>query len=366
VAASERFVRRGNLTVPGGIAPRRRLKYRDALSEGLVQGMERDSSIFVAGIAVDYPSGIFGTTAEACRRFGPDRVFDVPAMENALTGIAIGAAAMGKRPVVVHPRADFLFLALDQMANLAAKWSYMFGGRAGRVPIVVRAIIGKGWGQGATHSQSPQSVFAHFPGLNVLMPAFPDDAKGLTLAALVAPSPTLILEHRALFETEGEVAETVKPTPMGCARIVRAGKDVSVVATSLMAVEAVRAAEALEGEGVSVEVVDPRSIRPLDVGTIVESVRKTGRLVIADTSWALCGFSAEVAAIAAEQCVNALRAPVRRITLADCPAPVSLPLEQAFYPGQRAIIDAVLQVLGKDPVDLRLGADPGDDFVGSY
>src|SRR3954466_3509953 len=191
----------------------RQLTYAQALSEGLCQAMERDPAIFVTGIAVDYPSGIFGTTTQAAKRFGRDRVFDAPAMENALTGIAIGAAAMGKRPVIVHPRNDFMFLSFDNLINLAAKWRYMFMGRAGNVPIVVRAVIGKGWGQGATHSQSLQAPLAHVDGLTVLMPAFPQDAKGLTIATLRHNGPVVILEHRSLYAMEGPVTESFKSTP---------------------------------------------------------------------------------------------------------------------------------------------------------
>jgi pyruvate/2-oxoglutarate/acetoin dehydrogenase E1 component len=193
----------------------RTMKYVDALSESLVLAMDNDDSIFVTGIAVDYPSGIFGSTIEALKKFGPNRVFDAPAMENALTGIAIGAAAMGKRPVIVHPRVDFMFLAFDQLINLAAKWRYMFGGNVGSVPIVVRAIIGKSWGQGATHSQSLHSVLGHFPGLHVVMPATPKSALELTLAALQGNTPTVILEHRALYDVEGEVPIEPKPATVG-------------------------------------------------------------------------------------------------------------------------------------------------------
>jgi len=216
----------------------RELKYWEALSEGLVQAMERDSSIFIAGTAVDYASGIFGSTVAALERFGPGRVFDTPSMENALTGIAIGAAAMGKRPVIVHPRNDFMFLAFDQLINLAAKWKYMFGGQAGSVPIVVRAVVGKGWGQGATHSQSTHAPLAHFPGLQVVLPAFPNDAKGLTIAALEGDAPTVILEHRALYETIGPVDESCMATPIGKANVIRQGDDVTIVAVSFMAYEA--------------------------------------------------------------------------------------------------------------------------------
>ncbi len=343
----------------------RNLKYWQALSEGLIQAMERDPAIFVTGISVDYSSGIFGSTVEACRRFGPRRVFDAPAMENALTGIAIGAAAMGKRPMLVHPRNDFMFLALDQMINLAAKWKYMFGGNAGDMGIVIRAVVGKGWGQGATHSQSLHAILAHFPGLKVLLPASPKDAKGLTLAALRSPSPVVILEHRALYNTEGPVPEEPVETPIGQADVIRQGRDVTIVAASLMVQEAFIAAEELEKEGVSVELIDIRSMRPLDEKTILDSIRKTGRLVVVDTSWEMCGMTSEIAALAAEKAFPDLKAPVRRLALANCPAPVSMSLENVFYPKPSTIAKAVLAMLGKSSD--RIGdIDPEDTFKGPY
>jgi acetoin:2,6-dichlorophenolindophenol oxidoreductase subunit beta len=341
-----------------------KIKYSQALSEGTVQSMERDPNIFMTGIAVDYPSGIFGSTTEATKRF-PDRVFDAPAMENALTGIAIGAAAVGKRPIIVHPRNDFMFLAFDMMINLAAKWKYMYGGNAGSVPIVVRAVIGKGWGQGASHSQSLQSVLAHFPGLNVVMPAFPADAKGLLMSALTHSSPVIMLEHRTLYDTEGDVPEAPHYTPIGKAAVVREGKDITIVATSFMAYEALHAAEQLAKEGVSAEVVDVRSIRPLDEETILQSIKKTGRLIAADTSWELCGFSSEVAALAAEKGFKYLKAAVRRITPADCPSPVSQPLEKAFYPTATTIARASLAMLGKHSEAFG-DIDREDNFKGPY
>lgn len=343
----------------------RELSFAEALSEGLVQAMEQDESIFVTGIAVDYPSGIFGSTVEATKRFGPERVFDAPAMENALMGIAIGAAAMGKRPVIVHPRADFMFLAYDQLINLAAKWSYMFGGNAGNCPVVVRAVIGRGWGQGATHSQSLQSTLAHFPGLTVAMPSFPDDAKAMTLAALQGSGPVVIFEHRSLYATTGPVGEEAKPAQLGKARIIRPGKDVTVVATSYMAYEAAHAAEQLAEEGVDIELIDLRTIRPLDEKTILESVRKTGRLVVADTSWELCGIASEVVALVSEKAFGALNAPPRRICLANCPAPVSKALEEKFYPRASTIADAVTQILRVKPGD-RNAYDRVEMFEGPY
>lgn len=343
----------------------RTLTYCQALSEGIVQAMERDSDIFITGIAVDYSSGTFGSTVEATKRFGPSRVFDAPAMENALTGIAIGAALMGKRPVVVHPRNDFMFLAFDQMINVAAKWRYMFGGQAGRVPIVVRAVIGKGWGQGATHSQSLQAPLAHFPGLTVVMPAFPRDAKGLTLFALQHDGPVIILEHRSLYSTEGDVPEAMEPTPYGKAAVVRQGKDITIVATSFMAYESVHAAEQLMAHGIDAEVIDLRFIRPLDEETILESVSKTGHLLVTDTSWEMCGVVSEVAALAAEKAFHCLKAPVRRIALANCPAPVSYPLESAFYPRASTIAEAAAELLGQGEHSLG-HIDREDHFKGPY
>ena len=344
----------------------RQLTYAEALSEGLVQSMQRDDSIFVTGIAVDYPSGMFGTTSEALAKFGKERVFDAPAMENALTGIAIGAAAMGKRPVIVHPRNDFMFLAMDQLLNLASKWSYMYGGNAGRVPIVVRGIIGKGWGQGATHSQSLHAVLAHFPGLQVVLPSAPADAKQLTIAALTGTAPTVILEHRALYGDIGEVPEDFIAAEVGKARILREGSDVTIVATSLMAREALTAASELEKYNISVEVIDPRWIRPLDTQTICNSIRKTGRLIAADITWENCGFASEVAAMAVEKCFRDLVAPVRRITLPDCPAPVSLKLEEVFYPKASTLAKAALSLFDRrEDGDLEQ-IDASDQFKGPY
>lgn len=341
------------------------LKYWQAIAEGLVQGMERDPQVFIFGIGVDDHKGIFGTTRAAFEHFGRSRVLDVPNAEQALTGIAIGAAAMGKRPVLVHARADFMLLAMDQMINLAAKWRYMYGGTS-RVPIVIRSIIGRGWGQGATHSQSLQALFGHFPGLRVVMPALPRDAKGYILAALQAQGPVVILEHRALYETEGPVPEESDPTPIGVAAVVREGCDVTVVATSLMVVEALKAAERLAPLGVDVEVVDCRSIRPLDHSTILASVKKTGRVVVADTSWITYGVAAEVAAVCVGPGFGHLRAPVRRIGLADCPAPVSLSLERAFYPDQMSLVAECLRAVGRDVAELGVQGVEESSFRGPY
>jgi acetoin:2,6-dichlorophenolindophenol oxidoreductase subunit beta len=344
----------------------RRIKYVEALSEGLVSAMEVDPSIFVTGIAADYSSGFFGSTTEALKRFGPERVFDAPAMENALTGIAIGAAVAGKRPVIVHPRVDFMFLAFDQLINLAAKWRYMFGGNTGHVPIVVRAVIGKGWGQGATHSQSLHSVLGHFPGLHVVMPGTPKSALELTLAALKGNTPTVILEHRALYDVQGDIPVKALPAEIGQAEILREGEDVTIVATSLMAQESLKAAEYLASKDISAEVIDPRWIRPLDEKSILKSVRKTGRLIAVDVSWELYGFASEVSALAAEKAFEDLKSPVLRISLADTPAPVSHPLEEVFYPHAQTIVAAVYKSMGlKAEGEIALLVEQ-DNFKGPY
>jgi acetoin:2,6-dichlorophenolindophenol oxidoreductase subunit beta len=343
----------------------RPLKYWQAINEATVQCMEADPNVFVAGIGVDDFKGIFGTTRGAYERFGRTRVFDIPNCENAFAGIAIGAAAVGKRPLVVHPRNDFMFLATDMLMNLAAKWRYMFGNKGG-VPVVMRGIIGRGWGQGATHSQSLHAMFAHFPGLVVATPAFAADAKGLLVSALQGSGPVVILENRAVYELQEDVPQELVAVPFGKARVLRSGTDVTIVGASLMAYEALRAADILAELGVSAEVIDPRTVRPLDEAAIVASVEKTGRLLVADTSWSRFGFAAEVAAVIAEKAQTALRAPVRRVTPPDCPAPVSKPLEDAFHPTPGSIAQACLDLLSASTAGARHAEDIQASFAGPY
>jgi pyruvate/2-oxoglutarate/acetoin dehydrogenase E1 component len=342
----------------------RRLKYNQAISEATVQCMKADPNIFVAGIGIKDPGGMFGTTEEANELF-PDRVFDIPNCENAFAGITIGAAAMGKRPLVVHPRNDFMFLATDQLLNLAAKWKYMYQNGTS-VPVVTRASVGRGFGQGATHSQSLHALFGHFPGIYVATPCFPSDMKGLLASALTGDVPVVFIENRAVYNLEDDVPEELYTIPFGKGRIVREGTDVTIVGASLMAYEAMRAADILAEQGVSAEVIDPRSIRPLDEEIILKSIAKTGHLVVADTSWATYGFAAEVAAVAAEKGFGSLRAPVRRVTLPDSPAPVSKPLEDAFHPSPRNIAEACLEVLRSDVQVTSHARDVQEAFAGPY
>lgn len=318
--------------------------YREAVREALIQAMERNSRVFVAGQGVDDPGAVFGTTRGLVERFGRRRVFDTPIAENGITGIMIGAALAGMRPVMVHMRMDFLPMSMDQIVNHAAKWRFMFGGRVS-VPLTIRCIIGRGWGAAAQHSQSLQALFVHVPGLKVVMPSTPYDAKGLLLASIADDNPVIFVEHRWLFDQTGHVPEEEYVIPIGKGVIRREGRDVTVVAVSHMVCEAHRAAESLGKEGIDIEIVDPRSLSPLDDELIFESVRKTGRLVIADTGWKNCGIGAEIAARAAGSVLGYLKAPIRRIAAADTPTPCSHGLEKEFYPGSEDIISAVKELL---------------------
>jgi acetoin:2,6-dichlorophenolindophenol oxidoreductase subunit beta len=320
----------------------RQLKYREAIDEATRQAMTKDERVFVMGVGVDDPKGIFGTTRGAFDQFGGSRVFDTPLSEAALTGMGIGAAMRGFHPLLVHARNDFLLLTMDQIVNNAAKWRYMCGGKL-KVPITIRAIIGRGWGQAAQHSQSLQAMFAHVPGLSVIMPTSPADAKGLLMTALSSDSPVICLEHRWLYDKSGPVPEDSYYTPFGVGSVVRPGRDVTIVAVSHMVLEALQAAESLARDGIEAEVIDPRTLRPLDSGLICRSAGRTHRLVIADTGWRSYGVSAEIAARAGEELWDVLKAPIRRVALPDVPTPGSSALETVYYPGAREIVAAVKQ-----------------------
>lgn len=341
----------------------RQLRYGEALAEALRQAMETDGSVFAMGVGVTDPKGIFGTTREAYLRF-PERVLETPISENMLTGACIGAALSGMRPVLVHARADFLFVAMDPVINNAAKWFAMSGGQV-PVPITIRSIVGRGWGQGAQHSQSPQAMFAHTPGLKVVMPSTPRNAKGLLLAAIRDPNPVLVIEHRRLYEVEGEVPEEPYETLIGRAQIVRAGCDVTLVGASAAVADLLAAAGQLATDGVDAEVIDLQTISPLDRATIVGSVRRTGRLVVADTGPVEFGTTAEVAASVAELAFDALRAPIRRIGLPHVPAPTSWVLEDRFYPSAEHIVNAALATLGRAPLPVA-GTTERDSFHGPF
>ncbi len=330
---------------PEAAGSERTLSYPDAVREALDLALDLDPKVFVMGQGVDDPSGMFGATRGLHLKHGADRVFDTPLAENGMTGIAVGAAIGGMRPVYFHNRPDFLLLALDQLANHAAKWSYMFGGEVS-VPLVVWACIGRGWGSAAQHSQALQGLFLHIPGLHLAMPSTCYDAKGLLLSAIADNNPVVILEHRHNFRQKGRVPRGAYHVPLGKGIVRREGRDVTLAAVSCMAVEAYRAALELSKEGIEAEVLDLRSLHPLDEELLLSSLEKTGRLVVADTGWTTGGVTAEIAARAAEKGFRHLRAPVRRVACPDVPTPAGYTLEEAFYPGAPEIVRAARDVVG--------------------
>ena len=322
----------------------RRISYPEAIHEALRQAISFDNKVFVMGQGVDDPSGMFGATRGLQEEFGRDRVFDTPLAETALTGVAVGAALGGMRPVYFHNRPDFLLLAMDQLVNHASKWHFMFGG-AVNVPLVIWACIGRGWGSAAQHSQALQGLFFHVPGLKLIMPSTCFDAKGLMLAAIKDNNPVLIIDHRFNFKQKGIVPENIYTLPIGKGVVRRLGKDVTVVAVSHLVVDAFYAAQELAEQGVDVEVIDPRTLRPLDEEIILDSVSKTGRLVIADTGWKTGGVTAEIAAIIAEKAFSFLKAPIERVASPDVPTPAGYTLEEAFYIGEEDIKNAILKTI---------------------
>ncbi len=323
----------------------RELKYFQAVNEAIDQCMAKDPKVYIMGLGVPDPKGIFGTTLGLQTKYGAQRVMDMPLSENGMTGVAIGSALAGMRPIMTHQRIDFALLSMEQIVNQAAKWHYMFGGKM-QVPLVIRMIIGRGWGQGPQHSQSLHSWFAHIPGLKVVMPTTPYDAKGLLIAAVEDNNPVIYIEHRWLHNISGHVPEDIYSVPLGQSKVMREGDDLTIVATSYMTLEAIRAAKMLADDGVKPEVIDIRTLRPLDEQLILRSVQKTGRLIVADTGWKTLGFGAEIVARVTEEAFGDLRCPPKRIALPDCPTPTTMALANFYYPRAVHIVAAAMEMLG--------------------
>jgi acetoin:2,6-dichlorophenolindophenol oxidoreductase subunit beta len=308
-----------------------RLSFAQAVNAALHQAMELDSSVFVYGIGADGPSGIFGTTAGLVERFGPMRVFDTPIAEAGLTALAAGAANAGLRPVLVHQRLDFMLYSVDHIVNWMAPWRFMSGGRA-KMPVTIRAIVGKGWGQGPQHTKSLHSWFAHVPGLQVVMPGSPADAKGLLLSSIMSDDPTLVIEGRALFSMQEDVPDEAYFIRLGEALIRREGGDVTLVTMGSMVPPCLQAADDLADYKIAVELVDIRCLVPLDLARIVASVRKTGRLIVAEPGWRMYGAAAEIIAGVTETLGNQMRSRPRRVAWPQSAVPTSMKLEEQFYP----------------------------------
>lgn len=323
----------------------RRLKFFQAINEAIDICLAKDLAVYIMGLGVPDPKGIFGSTLGLQQKYGSRRVMDMPTSENAMTGIAIGSALAGMRPIMTHQRIDFALLAMEQIVNQAANWHYMFGGQMS-VPIVIRMIVGRGWGQGPQHSQSLQSWFAHIPGLKVVMPTTAHDAKGLLISSIEDDNPVIFIEHRWLYNIEGEVPEDIYRIPLGKARVAKEGSDLTIVATSYMTLEALKAAEKLAQEDINIEVIDIRTLKPLDEALILESVRKTGRLIVADAAWKMCGFGAEIVASVAEKALDVLKEAPQRVALPDCPCPTSTALASRYYPRAVDIIEIARRMFG--------------------
>lgn len=320
----------------------RRLSYSLAINEALHQCMAADKSVFLIGQGVKSPWYVGNTAQGLLKRFGEKRVIDTPVSENAMTGAAVGASLAGMRAVVEHPRVDFMLYAIDPIVNEAANWHYMSGGRMS-CPVVIWGIINRGGEQAAQHSQALHAMFAHIPGLKVVMPATPYDAKGLMAAAIRDDNPVIFMDDRWLYRDEATVPKKFYEVPIGKAAVRCKGKDLTIVACSYMAREAVKASAELRKEGISAEVVDLRTIKPLDKQTILRSVKKTGRLLVADGAWQSFGVSAEICAVVAEAGIKLKRPPLR-VCLPDCPAPASMSLEKAYYKHFGDIVRAAKKV----------------------
>lgn len=348
------------------------INFAQAINEALFIAMQQDGKVITYGLGVDDPKRIFGTTMGLKEKFGTDRVFDTPVSENAMTGVAIGASLNGIRPVMTHQRLDFFLLAMDQLVNNASKWYYMFGGKRS-VPITIRLILGRGWGQGPQHSQNLQAWFAHIPGLKVVMPATAYDAKGLLLSSIFDDNPVIFLEHRWLHNVEGDVPEGDYRVPIGKASVVKQGTDLTVVSLSYMTIEALHAVEILEKQGIHCELVDLRTVNPIDWDAIFESVKKTGRILVLDTANETLSIAGEIVAKVSMELFDKLKTAPCRIALPDFPTPTSPALTGKFYKRAEDIIEVAGKMLGRklDAGEVKMSRHfphdvPGDWFKGPF
>lgn len=321
-----------------------RISYAKALNDAQRQAMEIEPKVFLYGIGADGKSGVFGSTTGLVDQFGPQRVFDTPCSESALTALATGAANAGLRPVLVHQRVEFAMYAMDQIANWIALWRFKSGGLSA-LPLTIRLIVGKGWGQGPQHSKSLHAWFAHLPGMQVVMPSTPAEAKGLLMSAIFSNSPTVVIEGRNLYSTEEEVPDEPYFIAIGKAFVRRPGRDVTLVSFGSMMMQSLRAADSVAKLGIEAEVVDMRSVAPLDIDTVVQSVARTGRLVVAEPGWSQCGVAGEIIAAVCERMGPELKAAPKRIAWPNSFVPMSQPMEAKFYPDEEDVVQALIRVM---------------------
>jgi|TARA_B100000315_G_scaffold253034_1_gene291052 pyruvate dehydrogenase E1 component beta subunit len=349
----------------------RHITYAEALREAQDFCLGAYPETYLMGLGVPDPKGVFGSTLGLQDKYGPNRVFDVPLSENAMTGVALGSAISGMRPILTHQRVDFALSSIEQLVNQAAKWHYMFGGQMS-APMVVRMVIGRGWGQGPQHSQSLHSWFAHIPGLKVILPTSPHDAKGMLISAIEDDNPVICLEHRWLYGLTDSVPEESYRVPIGEGRVVRPGTDITLVGVSYMTLECLRAAGSLAQHGVSAEVIDLRSARPLPTELILSSIGKTGLVLSVDHAHTVCGVAGEISAMATEHLFDQLQGPPQRLGLPDHPVPTSPAQSKNYYPLHQEIVLTCMRMMSlpEPPMPPELQEEPLDQpdisFVGPF
>lgn len=322
----------------------REISFIEAIREATDQEMGRDKNVVLYGLGVDDPKAIQGTTKGLAEKYGPERVFDTPLSEETMTGVGVGMAWAGLRPIHVHIRMDFILLAANQIINMAAKSYYMFGGQL-NVPLVIRAMIGKSWGQGPQHSQSLYSIFMHVPGIKIVAPTTPHDAKGCLIAAIRDDNPVLYVEHRMLHFQKGLVPEDLYEVPPGRARVTAEGADITLVGISFMQLECLRARYELEQAGIQAEVIDPVWLAPVDIETILSSVKKTKRMLVVDNGWTSCGAGSTIVASIAERMPADERFTVKCMGFEPTPCPTTPVLEDAFYPNPSSIAATAFKMI---------------------
>ena len=323
------------------------LSYREAVRDAIATAMRKDDDVFIMGEDIAEMGGSMGVTQGMLDEFGPERVRNTPISEAAIVGTAIGAAMQGMRPVVEIMYEDFLTLSAEQIVNQAAKHRYMSGGQL-KVPLTIRTQGGAGWSPGAQHAQQLESWFVHIPGLKVVFASTPTDVRGLLYSAIYEDNPVVFFEHRTLYGLKEEVPDELEPIPLGQARVMREGEDVTVVATGRLVHEALDAANQLEEQGVSVEVIDPRTLQPLDEEAIVESVKKTNRCVVAHEAVTRMGFGAEVAAVVQHQAFDWLDAPIERVGAKFAPIPFAPVMEEFVVPHAKDVVEAIQRTVQRD------------------
>lgn len=325
----------------------RQLTFIEAINEALHQSMEYDKNVIKYGLGVDDPKSIFGSTIGLKEKFGSDRVFDMPTSENAMTGVAIGAALNGIRSVMVHQRVDFFLLAMDQLVNNAAKWHFMFN-KQGNVPITIRLILGRGWGQGPTHSQNFHSWFSHIPGLKVVMPSTPHDAKGLLIESIFDNNPVLFIEQRWLHNTVGVVPKKFYKIPLSKASLIRKGNDLTIVSMSILTIESIIAVDFLNKHGITIDLIDLRTISPIDWDQIYKSVKKTGRLLSLDNGHGNISVASEIVSRISINLWSELKSPPSKLAMPDYPESSSPALTKKYHVRAENIVSEVARIIGKE------------------